>query len=133
MIDLFLKGIRDDNKTARPKQLDAISKKQLFDKSEPILNKRQPEHIGDPHAKAKPTIIEPHLVLILHKHKTGPTFNSCLAQKGMPSTAKHTSTIPIVNLGLGTITRYNFLHFELTASQIYGNNQWVMDEGVTKK
>lgn len=49
-IDVSSKGINDDNKTARPNQLDAVFKKKRFDKSGPTQDERQPTHKGNPHA-----------------------------------------------------------------------------------
>lgn len=92
----------------------------------------QPTRGGDPCTKTMFTILEPHLAISGPSQKIGQTFHSCPAQKDVPSTAKYTFIIHIVNLGLETITLYNIMYFELIVSHAYGNNQCIMDEGVTQ-
>lgn len=104
-----------------------------FDKSGPTPDTHHPVCRGDPYAKAKSAILEPQLDISGPSHKTFPTFNFSQPQKGMPDTAKYTSIIPIVNLGLETITWYSILHFEHTPIQEDGNNQCVIHEGATKE
>ncbi|KAL5075364.1 hypothetical protein RYX36_014348 [Vicia faba] len=102
--EVSLKGITADSKTARPNQLDAVSKKRRFDKSGHILDGHQPTQRGDPRSKSRFSILEPRLSTSGPSHKTGPTFNSCPTQKGVPSSTKYTSIILVVNVGLETIT-----------------------------
>lgn len=103
-----LKGISADRKTTGPNQLEAIFKKQWFDKSETIPDTRQPTRSRDPSAKVKSAILELLLAMNGSSQKTSPTFNSFPAQKDVPSTVKYTFTIPLVKLVLEIIKLTTF-------------------------
>lgn len=95
--------ISADSKTTGPNQLDAVSNKWWFDKSEHTPDARQPTCRWDPQSKLKSSILKPHLAISEILHKIELNFNSYPTQKGVHSTTKYIFVVPIVNLGLETI------------------------------